>query len=165
MKQKELVTERLTLSRPYLTDVENFYAALSDGEIFRYNAWAKHDNALETLAFVNNLMIRWDNGATEWTVRNSDGEAMGIVCIRDGELGFWLGSKFHRKGYGSEAVAAAVAYAKECGVKKLTAVCHPENVASLKILERNGFSVEKEIPNSFWSDDFVPTDFLLLLSI
>ena len=60
--QKELKTERLTLSRPYMTDVEDFYAALSNGEIFRYNAWNKHDNALETLAFLNNLMIRWITG-------------------------------------------------------------------------------------------------------
>ena len=171
--QKELKTERLTLSRPYMTDVEDFYAALSDGEIFRYNAWNKHDNALETLAFLNNLMIRWDNGATEWTVRKNDGDtAIGIVCVRyypkeedAAEIGFWLSAAEHKKGYGRESVEAAVKYIFEnCGVKKMVAFCHPKNIASLKILEKCGFSVEGEIKNDFSGEDFEPTDVILKLS-
>lgn len=168
LKQREIKTERLTLSRPYLTDAEAFFSALSDGALFKYNAWQKHENALETLAYVNRLMIRWDNGATEWVVRDEEENAVGIVCLREEEegveLGFWIASAFQKKGYGSEAVSAAVSYAKECGVKKLRAVCHPKNAASLKILEKSGFHIEREAENDFVGEDFEPTDVLYELS-
>lgn len=169
----ELETENLKLTRPYITDAEAMYEALSDGAVFRYNAWKKHENALETLAFVNNLVIRYENGDAEWVIRKKDdGRALGIICLREyekeencAEIGLWLAPRFHNRGYGGEAAEKIIRFGFGlCGVKKIVAFCHPENEASLKIFKKNGFSVEGEEENTFSSEEFIPTPVILKLS-
>ena len=58
-------------------------------------------------------------------------------------LGYWLGLPFVRQGYMSDAVAAAVAFgAVELKLHRIEAATLPDNVASIKVLERNGFERE-----------------------
>lgn len=169
--QTEFETENLKLTRPYLTDAEAMYEALSDPVIFRYNAWKRHESSLETFAFVNNLMLRYEQGDAEWVIREkSDDTAIGIICLRENgdasaEIGFWLNAKYHGKGYGSEAVEKIVRFGfEECGIKKIEAYCHPKNNISIRILMKYGFSVECETENDFESIDFEKTSVLLKLS-
>ena len=170
--QTELETENLRLTRPYLTDAEAMYEALSDSSIFRYNAWRRHENPIETFAFVNNLMLRYENGDAEWVIREKgDDFAIGIICLREtgensAEIGFWLNGKYHGRGYGSEIVGKIVKFGlEECKIKKIEAFCHPENGVSVHILKKNGFLEECEVENDFESEDFEKTPDLLKLSV
>ncbi|MBS5737896.1 MAG: GNAT family N-acetyltransferase [Clostridiales bacterium] len=172
--QTELKTERLCLTRPYITDAEAMFNSLRDRKIFRYNTWRRHDSPVETLAFVNNLVARYENGDAEWVIRRKDDdEAMGIICLRDfpfenncAEIGFWLGSRFHGHGFGSEVVKKIVDFGfTENHLSKIVAFCHPKNAASLKILIKNGFFVEREEKNEFHGEDFEETPILLKLSV
>ena len=169
--QTELETEHLRLTRPYLTDAQAMYEALSDPSVFRYNAWERHRSPVETFAFVNNLMLRYENGDAEWVVREKDrDDAIGIICLRENgensaEIGFWLNGKYHGRGYGSEIVEKIVKFGfEECKIKKIEAYCHPKNGVSIHILMKNGFFKESEVENNFKSEDFEKTPVLLKLS-
>ncbi len=58
-------------------------------------------------------------------------------------LGYWLGLPFVRQGHMTAAVAAVVAYAfEDLHLHRLEAATMPNNIASIRVLERNGFRRE-----------------------
>jgi ribosomal-protein-alanine N-acetyltransferase len=58
-------------------------------------------------------------------------------------LGYWLGLPFVRQGYMTAAVAAISSYAfEELRLHRLEAATMPNNAASIRVLERNGFRRE-----------------------
>ena len=58
-------------------------------------------------------------------------------------LGYWLGLPYLGQGYMTEAVAAVCAYAfEELHLHRLEAATMPNNSASIRVLERNGFRRE-----------------------
>jgi len=60
-----------------------------------------------------------------------------------GSLGYWLGGRYVRQGYMSDAVAAMIAFAfVELKLHRVEAATLPDNAASIRVLERNGFTRE-----------------------
>ncbi len=58
-------------------------------------------------------------------------------------LGYWLGLPFVRQGYMTAAVAAVTGYAfEDLHLHRLEAATMPNNAASIRVLERNGFRRE-----------------------
>ncbi len=58
-------------------------------------------------------------------------------------LGYWIGARHAGRGHMTRAVAATAAFAfKELRLHRVEAACIPENAASVKVLERNGFQRE-----------------------
>lgn len=170
--QTEQITKNLRLTRPYLTDADDMFEALSDNEIFKYNAWQRHQSPVETFAFVNNLLLRYENGDAEWVIREKKNDkAIGIICLRAtveencAEIGFWLNRNYQGRGYGGEAVEKIVRFGFDiCKLSKIEAFCHPENKISIKILNKNGFTFEREEINTFTSPDFENTPVILKFS-
>ncbi len=61
------------------------------------------------------------------------------------ELGWALVSRAHGKGYATEAVRAAIAWADvNLTSKKTVCIVHPDNVASLRVAEKCGYVREQE---------------------
>lgn len=94
---------------------------------------------------------REDHGASFFIFRNTDDALLGgltLSNIRRGvtqavTLGYWMGEPFAGNGYMTEAVAVAVRYAfDELRLHRVEAACLPHNVASIRVLERNGFTRE-----------------------
>jgi ribosomal-protein-alanine N-acetyltransferase len=57
-----------------------------------------------------------------------------------GTLGYWMGQQFAGKGYMTDAVSALSNFAfTKLSLHRLHAACIPENIASQKVLEKNGF--------------------------
>lgn len=62
---------------------------------------------------------------------------------RSGILGYWIGSRYIRRGYGTAAVLAMLEHGfNGIELNRIEAACQPENIASQKLLERCGFSRE-----------------------
>jgi len=60
-----------------------------------------------------------------------------------GTLGYWMGAAHAGKGHMTRAVAAAVRYGfSTLRLHRIEAACLPENIASMTLLERNGFQRE-----------------------
>jgi len=58
-------------------------------------------------------------------------------------LGYWIGAPHARKGYMTAAVRAAIPFVFDSlELHRLEAACLPANVASIKLLERTGFTRE-----------------------
>lgn len=75
-------------------------------------------------------------GAGKLTIENRD--------LKEAELGYMLLPQFWGNGYGNEITEVLLQKArKESTLKKITAVIHSANIASRKILVRNGFKVNE----------------------
>ena len=79
--------------------------------------------------------------------RLDDGVPVGIcgLVAREGldhpDLGFALVADYYRKGYGSEAASRVLRYAfEELALPRVLALTDPENTASIRTLEKIGFS-------------------------
>ena len=59
------------------------------------------------------------------------------------EVGYHIAKQFTGKGYATEAVTAFLpVIMKKLGLQKIYGICDAENVASCKVLEKCGFSLE-----------------------
>jgi RimJ/RimL family protein N-acetyltransferase len=71
--------------------------------------------------------INWDSG----------------VC----ELGYVIAEKYQGQGVASRAVALILRKAFDAGIKKIKATTYVKNVASCKVLQKNGFVLEGTLKN------------------
>jgi len=55
-----LMTERLVLRRPTLSDAADIYAYAHDPEVTRYMVWPTHADMSESTAFLETCEPRWD---------------------------------------------------------------------------------------------------------
>lgn len=81
-----------------------------------------------------------------WMIESKDGTHIGEFCFKgidesgSVEIGYGVADGHRGKGYATEAVTAAVAWALEQnGVRLVTAEVDGENIASQRVLEKAGF--------------------------
>jgi ribosomal-protein-alanine N-acetyltransferase len=95
--------------------------------------------------------MREDQGYAFFIFRALDGVLIGgltLSHVRRGvsqaaSLGYWIGAPHVRRGYMSEGVAVVLCYAfDDLRLHRLEAACLPDNKASMRVLERNGFERE-----------------------
>lgn len=55
------------------------------------------------------------------------------------EIGYYLGAEHGGRGYMSQAVGVLTSYAFQYGFDELFATIHPENIPSIRVVERNGY--------------------------
>ncbi|HLY57312.1 MAG TPA: GNAT family protein [Stellaceae bacterium] len=117
-------------------------------------SWA-HD-ALTRAAFRRRLAryaADWRDGEAYnfFVCRNEDGKLAGGIGLSQvrrgvaetGSVGYWIGERYARRGYMTEAVALLTGFAfGELGLRRLEAACLPTNIPSRKLLEHVGFRQE-----------------------
>ena len=152
-----LETERLTLRGHRVTDLPDCYAMWSDPAVTRF---------IGTPSTEQRTWFRLLNYAGHWTLmdfgywvveekasRRFVGE-VGFADFKRGlgpetndvpELGWSLAKPFHGKGYATEAVRAAVAWGAERLRSRTVCLIDPENVASVRVAEKCGFTAVKRI--------------------
>jgi len=64
-----------------------------------------------------------------------------------GHIGYDIRPSKWGKGYGNKILALGLQKAKEMGIEKVRITCDVDNVASRKIIEKNGGVLDSEIPN------------------
>jgi ribosomal-protein-alanine N-acetyltransferase len=83
--------------------------------------------------------------------REGDGALVGGVTLNNvrrgvsqtASLGYWMGAPFARQGYMSAALSTLVPFAHGAlHLKRIEAACLPHNVASVRLLEKQGFTRE-----------------------
>lgn len=172
-KHKTLKTERLILRRPLLTDAEDLFVCTGNPAVSRYEGWRRHASPFETLNFVNNLILCYDEGfCYDFVIEEkATGRAIGVINLHDidftkdiGYIGYWLAEDVWGKGYGTEAATAFVDFfMKKAGIKVIYALCHPKNVGSYRLLEKIGFVPDGEKADTYFASrtDDTQTDLLL----
>lgn len=148
-------TARLVLRRPCAADAEAIFARYaSDPAVTPYLAWPTHGSVEDTRTFLAWSDAEWAQwpagpylierrggglaGSTGLAFEAPDVAATGYVLARDA----W------GRGYATEALGAMVGLAVELGVRRLYALCHAENRASARVLEKCGFRLEGRFAES-----------------
>ncbi len=150
-----LETERLTLRKMTLEDVDNLQLIFADPVAMFF--YPKTLDREETKAWIGKVLMQYEtHGAGMWACHLKEtGEFVGQCGLFfqsdvDGqdevEVGYLFLRKFWSQGFATEAVKAVTDYAKtELGFKRLISLIKPENIPSRRVAEKNGFQPEKEI--------------------
>lgn len=142
-----LSSDRLYVRRFTLTDEEIFFRLNGDEEVMRYIRPAKSRE--ESKAFlIENLQFYEDHpGLGRWALLEKDSdEFVGTFSIlplehtNDVHLGYALLKEHWGKGYASEIVAPGLKYVFDVlKLPTVVAATFPDNVASQRVLLKNGF--------------------------
>lgn len=166
-----LETERLLLRVPEPSDLDGYAAVLGDSEVARFLGMERQTRD-ESAAAIERMLRHWErHGIGLFSlVRKSDERLLGragfllwdpdrwVSALRndlDGpletEIGWTLGSAFWNRGYATEAALACRDWAlRERGLKRLVSVIAPENVASIRVADKIGETLEREdLPGPF----------------
>ena len=141
-----LTTDRLIM-RPFSVDDAPLHAEM----ISERGPGARHYGA--TVAAVEHIIARLLREATEHGFglyvleRVGDAGFIGYcgLIVGDGSIGepeiaYELLSRFHGRGYATEAASAVVEAARATGRRRLVAAVDPTNAASFRVLEKVGFA-------------------------
>ncbi len=146
-------TERLRMRGHGLEDFAPSAALWNDPLVYRYIT-GKPGSDSETWARILRYVGHWSLlGFGYWLVEEkATGRFVGEVGFGDfkreiepslkglPEIGWVLASTMHGKGYGTEAVRAAIAWGDaHFGSRRMACIADPENTASLRIAAKFGF--------------------------
>jgi RimJ/RimL family protein N-acetyltransferase len=93
-----------------------------------------------------------------------DGSAVGAIGLHFkndiyrycGEVGYWIGPNFKGRGITTGAVGQIVSMAfKDYNLLRLYAEVFENNIASARVLEKNGFSLEAKFNSAIYKDNCV----------
>lgn len=95
--------------------------------------------------------IRSDTAYPFLLFRQEDNVLLGgltLALVRRGvaqacTLGYWMGEPYARQGYMTRGVRAALSFTfSDLGLRRIEAACLPSNAASIRLLEKAGFTRE-----------------------
>jgi ribosomal-protein-alanine N-acetyltransferase len=143
-------TQRLILRKPRREDAAAIFARYaSDRDVTRLLGWARHESIEATHEFLEISDREWSRWpAGPYLVESREDGALlgstglGFETSQTAATGYVLAKDAWGKGYATEALRAVVGIAREVGVVRLYALCHPENTASSRVLEKCGFAHE-----------------------
>jgi [ribosomal protein S5]-alanine N-acetyltransferase len=151
-----LETERLYL-RPFaFGDELALLSVLGDAETMRY--YPREKSKQEVLEWVERFRRSFfDRGIGMLAVYlKSSGELIGdcgtveqeVEEKREIEVGYHVHRDYWNLGFATEAARACVGYAfRELGSQRVISMIRPENLASRRVAEKNGLTVDKVV---FW---------------
>lgn len=95
-----------------------------------------------------------------------DDKFIGIINIRlelndrllryAGNIGYGINPKYWNMGYGTTLLKLGLEKAKELGLKdKVLITCDDDNIASAKIIEKNGGVLENKVENTIKDETFI----------
>jgi [ribosomal protein S5]-alanine N-acetyltransferase len=148
-----LDTARLVLRRLTMNDCYELLKLRTDDSVNQYLDRNKSMNMDEATAFVEKInKVIDEQVSVYWVISlKDDPKLIGTICLWNFEphkdlveLGYELMPAHQGKGIMQEAAERVIGYAFDAlKVKVITAVTHPDNAASVKLLTRTGFKPDK----------------------
>jgi RimJ/RimL family protein N-acetyltransferase len=164
----ELTDDVVTLSVPTAQDAQTIATLCQDAEVSRWTTVPEPYDLADALAFVAALVpAGWrDASSLAWAVRDAaTQEVAGMVSVetRDGEMGWWMGAPYRRRGWMTRAarLVAADAFTRH-RLDHLRWRAIVGNDGSWRVAQRLGFSLEGTVRHSIeqrgvWRDGWVAT--------
>ncbi len=147
-----LSTSHLILRALRLTDLDDLYEYASDPEIDQYVPWEHYKNIEETRENLNEFLEEYEkDGLGAWGIEHrSDKKLIGIINTsiphrinRRVELGYTISRAYWGQGFATEAVKALIDFGfDKINLVRIEAVVLPENLASVRVLEKSGMRFE-----------------------
>ena len=151
--QLEFQNERVSIRPLRPSDAPDIYDNVKDKEVVKWTLNIPHpypkDGALKFIR-KSRYNIKKRKSFAFGIVLKSTSNAIGVVELmrvdrenKNAELGYFLGKKYWRKGIITEAVGLAVKFGfEELKLHRIYASVFKTNIASSKVLEKAGFSLE-----------------------
>jgi RimJ/RimL family protein N-acetyltransferase len=152
MNSVELQTSRLVLREFVPADAPAVHAYASDESVTRHTDWGPN-SAEETEEFFREAL----NAATAqlrdsylFAITMNQSPAIGCARLgivsradRVGDLGYVLSAEYWGQGIATEATQRLLTFGfDDLGLHRIFATCHPENIGSVRVLEKAGFQLE-----------------------
>ena len=158
---RAIETDRLMLTAPEPVDAGAIFERYaSDPEVTRYLGWPRHQSLADTQGFVAFSAAEWERwpAGPYLICARGDGRLLGSTGLtfeRPGEAitGYVLATDAWGHGYATEALHAMIDLARSLALVRIYAFCHPKHRASLRVLEKGGFTRDKgwseqaQVPN------------------
>jgi len=152
-----LATPRLLLRALRADDLDDLHAYSSDPEIDRFTPWEHSRSLGASRADLEGYLATYARGEMGvWGIKEREsGRLIGICNFtywhrnnRRAEIGYTVARRCWGRGYATEAAAALVEFGVEqMGLARVEAVCLPENIASMRVLEKIGMHYEGLLRN------------------
>lgn len=149
---KILETSRLWLKEFYLSDAHDMYELNKDWDVIRYTGDESFKSLEEAETFLKNYDPYSQTGMGRWLVlRKSDEACLGWCGLKlhEGDwvdLGYRFFKKYWNQGYATESSIGCLNYGfDKLKLEEVYATVMPENIASVRVLEKLGFRFLKEM--------------------
>ncbi|MBY6185048.1 GNAT family N-acetyltransferase [Marinobacter hydrocarbonoclasticus] len=148
-------TERLVIRPLCPADLPWFAALEADPEVMRYTdrpPQTPEQSAFALLELAGRREL--DGSLCLWAVMSAEGDGLGTAAVYRNDDGQWeMGYKLHRhcwgRGFASELASALVTYLEhQLSGETLHAYAFADNGASCRILEKCGFTLNREWYNA-----------------
>jgi ribosomal-protein-alanine N-acetyltransferase len=142
---------RLTLRYPRAADAAALYELGRDPDVSRFFSWGPYTDAAQASAFIARAAAQREAGERlEFVIVDEEDRLLGITglsefSVRDRRavVGTWLGRPHWGSGANADSKALVLALAfRTLGLQRVSAYAHPDNIRSLRALERLGFVPE-----------------------
>lgn len=149
---RELSTVRLRLRPVAHGDAEAVFRYASSPAVTRYMDWPRQTAIDQATAFALRCEQAWSDGAAyPWAIVTKDDDRFaGVIELRlnppTADFGYGLAEPFWGRGIASEAAGAVIDWVwAQDDIKRIWATCHPDNVASARVLEKLGLKLEARL--------------------
>lgn len=153
---KILETERLLLRRLVMDDLDALYKLYSDPEVRQYypEGVLNYEETREELEWFLNGHPKHPELGLWATIHKPSGKFVGrcgllpwtIEGRQEVEIAYLLDKEFWGQGLASEGALAIRDYAfKKLGLPRLVCLIDPKNIASQKVAEKIGMTLEKQV--------------------
>ncbi|MBL0388567.1 GNAT family N-acetyltransferase [Tumebacillus sp. ITR2] len=154
----DIASERLTYAKLVPSDWELIRSIYTNPKLLQ------HISTLQSEAAIRNNFEKelapWDITSPHWltwTIREkASNQQVGVICIhthngekRTAEVGFILLETSAGKGYATEALKRVMKFAVDTfRFEKFMAVCSEEHIASQRVLEKVGMTLDELVPDN-----------------
>ena len=137
---------KIKLKELKMEDAKEILKALKETD-FAHNRMTSDITLQEEKAWLKKAIKKTNQEITyEYKITYKD-KFLGIISLRInqdkkylGDVGYWIRKSEQGKGFATEATKQIVKKAKRLKLSGLTAIADPKNLASRKVLAKNGFS-------------------------
>jgi len=147
-----LETERLILRKVTKEDIEDMYLYGSDEEVSKYVTWNTHETIADTKGFVEFVLNKYENKqVSPWGIEyKENGKFIGTIDFvwwqpnhKIAEIGYVISKDYWGKGLTTEVAKELVKFGfEEMDLVRVQARCDVENIASARVMEKAGMTLE-----------------------
>ncbi len=156
LPEPRIETERLVLRPPRMSDAVYVAELANDAEVARMTSRVRHPYRLaDAEAYLGAMQTADPDTDRPFLIEHRHFGPIGMTGFhrsedRHAELGYWLGRTFRGRGFATEAVRAALDWARgEWGRRAMLSGHFADNPASGRVLEKAGFLYTGEVRERF----------------
>ena len=154
----EITTQRLVLRPPVVEDATAIFTAYaSKPHVPKYMSWVAHADIEQTIGFLRQCILGWNEKSNfEFIIelKNSPKKPIGMIGMHPLKhgvgFGYVIAEEFWNRGITSEALTRLLDWSLDQDVVyRAQAFCDVENIASARVLEKAGMTLEGTLRRYF----------------